>query len=69
VFTVVRVKRHLRFSDGWLEGTMLCIKFYFELGKTASEMQECSEQLLVTMPWGEHRLLSVFFLIQTWGKL
>jgi hypothetical protein len=38
----------------------ICVKFCFQLKKTASKTWKCSKQLSMTMPGEEHTLLSGF---------
>jgi hypothetical protein len=59
VFTVVCVKYHPQFSNGWFEETMH-INFRFTLKKLHQKCMKSSEQLSMTMPWKEDRLLSGF---------
>jgi hypothetical protein len=43
-----------------LKGQCISRKFCFKLGKIALECIKCSKELLVTILWGVHKILSGF---------
>jgi hypothetical protein len=44
----------------------ICMNFSSDSGKLYQKCLKCSEQLLVPVPWGEHRLLNGFVNSNMW---